>query len=156
MNIKHVITHPSMIHKCYRGRQGSTQCADANVSKCTGIETESRLSHPEMWHDQNRQIQGVNTHNKHTGCTVFQHSAGPECQYCLCKRRMLHQGACLSDYSTGSIRVTELNSNLHCIDLLVSSSAAPLHFMTGARATEPWSWGFQSLPQPWLPSSLSD
>lgn len=58
-NIKRVITHPNMLCHRYGERQRSTQCADANVCKCTEIETQCCLSHPEIWHDKNRQIQGV-------------------------------------------------------------------------------------------------
>lgn len=59
-NIKRVIiTQSNMMHKCYTEWQTSTLCTDVNASKCTGIEIECCLSHPEMWHDKNRQITGI-------------------------------------------------------------------------------------------------
>lgn len=51
----------------------------------------------------------LNTNTK--ACTVFQLRRRPECQYCLCWLRILHQGACLSEHSTVSVRASEENSD---------------------------------------------
>lgn len=149
-----------MNHKCHRERQRGTQCTDANVSKCTRIETECRLSHQEIWHDKNRQILGVNTQYKHATCTVFQHISalgGPGVntvcvsRICyirvpVCRITLLYQ----LEWGKQTLALTGQNG----INLLVSNSSAPQHLWLALVLAQACSLWFK-LP-PWLFSSLSD
>lgn len=147
VNIKCVISQPNMNHRCYRERQRGTQSTDANVSKCTRIETECCLSHQEIWHDNNRQTLGVDAQYKHATCTRFQHiptlggrGVNTVCVSGVCYNRVpVCQITALYQLEWGMQTVSSAGQN--SIDLLILNSSSPQHLWLGVVLHSPVFYG---------------